>query len=291
MGVDGLVVMRQNAFPASEDGVDRVLHRSCARGRHPDRALYESDAARQRFLDREPRHALARAEHPLHQRCDRRYGPHPHADQPARRQARSVQRLGAHPGVRVSCWAASAGWPGRHASSRRRRPNSTGACNRATCRARSRCSGRCGASTNASANIRWRRASRRRCNCAAMRSAIRSGRSARSVRPPARKSPPRLRDADRALAEARRAAMNATETDAVRELRRELGDRAVRSAPSDIVRFLRDNSWLSPVLAQELERRSESDGAGARRAGRRDAGERGGRRARSRRSRRGIVCR
>lgn len=56
--------------------------------------------------------------------------------------------------------------------------------------------------------------------------------------------------------------MNAVETDAVRELRRELGDRAVRTSPSDIVRFLRDNSWLSPVLAQELERRSASDGAG-----------------------------
>jgi hypothetical protein len=54
---------------------------------------------------------------------------------------------------------------------------------------------------------------------------------------------------------------NATETDAVRELRRALGDRAVRTAAPEIVRFLRDNSWLSPVLAQALEQRTESDGS------------------------------
>jgi len=50
-------------------------------------------------------------------------------------------------------------------------------------------------------------------------------------------------------------------TDAVRELRGELGDRAVRTAAPDIVRFLRDNSWLSPVLAQALERQTAADGS------------------------------
>jgi hypothetical protein len=54
--------------------------------------------------------------------------------------------------------------------------------------------------------------------------------------------------------------MDTIESDALRDLRRELGDAAVRSAAPDIVRFLRDNSWLSPVLAESLEARSESDG-------------------------------
>lgn len=54
--------------------------------------------------------------------------------------------------------------------------------------------------------------------------------------------------------------METVETDALRELRRELGDRAVRSSPAEILRFLRDNSWLSPVHAQALEKRSASGG-------------------------------
>jgi hypothetical protein len=55
--------------------------------------------------------------------------------------------------------------------------------------------------------------------------------------------------------------MNATETAAVRELRGALGAAAVRTSAPEIVRFLRDNSWLSPGLAQALERRNESDGS------------------------------
>src|ERR1700689_1647527 len=63
---------------------------------------------------------------------------------------------------------------------------------------------------------------------------------------------------ERSLSEA---LMNATETEAVRELRSPLGATAVRTSAPEIVRFLRDNSWLSPVLAQALERRNESDGS------------------------------
>jgi len=54
--------------------------------------------------------------------------------------------------------------------------------------------------------------------------------------------------------------MATEQVDAVRELRRELGDRAVRASAADILRFLRDNSWLSPVHAQALEKRSASGG-------------------------------
>ncbi|HEV8020600.1 MAG TPA: FAD-binding protein, partial [Candidatus Lustribacter sp.] len=54
--------------------------------------------------------------------------------------------------------------------------------------------------------------------------------------------------------------MDTIQSDALRDLRRELGDVAVRSSASDIVRFLRDNSWLSPVLAESLEQRNEADG-------------------------------
>jgi FAD/FMN-containing dehydrogenase len=50
------------------------------------------------------------------------------------------------------------------------------------------------------------------------------------------------------------------ESGAVRELRRELGEASVRASAPEIVRFLRDNSWLSPVHQAELERRSETDG-------------------------------
>jgi FAD/FMN-containing dehydrogenase len=48
--------------------------------------------------------------------------------------------------------------------------------------------------------------------------------------------------------------------DPLRELRRTLGERSVRSSATEILRFLRDNSWLSPVHAQSLERRSASGG-------------------------------
>jgi FAD/FMN-containing dehydrogenase len=50
------------------------------------------------------------------------------------------------------------------------------------------------------------------------------------------------------------------ESNALRELRAELGAASVRSKAPEIVRFLRDNSWLSPVHQAELERRSEADG-------------------------------
>jgi hypothetical protein len=51
-------------------------------------------------------------------------------------------------------------------------------------------------------------------------------------------------------------------SDVVRALRAELGDAAVRSAPAEIVRFLRDNSWLSPVHKAALEQRVEAGGRG-----------------------------
>ena len=56
--------------------------------------------------------------------------------------------------------------------------------------------------------------------------------------------------------------MDTLESDALRELRAELGAGAVRSSPADIVRFLRDNSWLSPVHVAALEARTAADGAG-----------------------------
>ncbi|MGA2395090.1 MAG: FAD-binding oxidoreductase [Candidatus Lustribacter sp.] len=56
--------------------------------------------------------------------------------------------------------------------------------------------------------------------------------------------------------------MDTIQTDTVRELRAELGDDAVRSSVTEIVRFLRDNSWLSPVHQAALAARTESDGAG-----------------------------
>lgn len=54
--------------------------------------------------------------------------------------------------------------------------------------------------------------------------------------------------------------METIESGAVRELRQELGDASVRASVPEIVRFLRDNSWLSPVHQAELERRNEADG-------------------------------
>lgn len=56
--------------------------------------------------------------------------------------------------------------------------------------------------------------------------------------------------------------METIESGAVRELREALGPHAVRSAPSEIVRFLRDNSWLSPVHQAALEARTAAGGAG-----------------------------
>ncbi len=54
--------------------------------------------------------------------------------------------------------------------------------------------------------------------------------------------------------------MATTEIDAVRELRKTLGTTAVRSAPAEILRFLRDNSWLSPVHSQAMDKRSADGG-------------------------------
>jgi len=54
--------------------------------------------------------------------------------------------------------------------------------------------------------------------------------------------------------------VSAGTADPVRELRRTLGDASVRASAADILRFLRDNSWLSPVHAQSLERRSATGG-------------------------------
>ena len=56
--------------------------------------------------------------------------------------------------------------------------------------------------------------------------------------------------------------MNATETRSrASTAGARLSAAAVRTSVPEIVRFLRDNSWLSPVLAQALERRNESDGS------------------------------
>jgi hypothetical protein len=48
----------------------------------------------------------------------------------------------------------------------------------------------------------------------------------------------------------------------VRELREALGDEAVCSTSEEIVRLMRDESWLSPVLQREIERRTKEEGAG-----------------------------
>lgn len=55
--------------------------------------------------------------------------------------------------------------------------------------------------------------------------------------------------------------MDTIETDLIRELREALGPDAVRSSSDDIVRMMKDESWLSPVLQRELERRSKTQGA------------------------------
>ena len=56
--------------------------------------------------------------------------------------------------------------------------------------------------------------------------------------------------------------MGDSQTAAVRELREALGDAAVRSSSEEIVRLMRDESWLSPILQRELERRTKQEGAG-----------------------------
>jgi FAD binding domain len=56
--------------------------------------------------------------------------------------------------------------------------------------------------------------------------------------------------------------MNDSQTAAVRELREALGDKAVSSSSEEIVRLMRDGSWLSPVLHREIERRTKEEGAG-----------------------------
>ena len=42
--------------------------------------------------------------------------------------------------------------------------------------------------------------------------------------------------------------MDTIESDLIRELREALGADAVRSSSEDIVRMMKDESWLSPVL-------------------------------------------
>jgi hypothetical protein len=48
----------------------------------------------------------------------------------------------------------------------------------------------------------------------------------------------------------------------VRELRERLGDDAVSSSSQEITRLIRDESWLSPILHREIERRTQERGAG-----------------------------
>jgi len=51
-----------------------------------------------------------------------------------------------------------------------------------------------------------------------------------------------------------------SENDPIHLLRHALGDEAVLTAPQDIVRVLKDQSWLSPVLQQTLDERKETGG-------------------------------
>jgi FAD/FMN-containing dehydrogenase len=53
----------------------------------------------------------------------------------------------------------------------------------------------------------------------------------------------------------------AAESPAIQELCDALGEKAIRRSKEDIVRMLKDNSWLSPVVAEELDRRSEQEGS------------------------------
>ena len=265
LGVDGLVVMRQNAFPASEEGVVDYFTQ-VARAVDVPIVLYTnptllgSDFSID-TLDR----ACARAEHPLHQRRDRRYGPHLDADQPLGRHARSVQRVGAHPGLRLHAGRRRLdGRPGvRHTASRGRAlpPRHLPAIVQGALALQRPLWG---------INECFRKYPLAACIKAALQL---RGYAVGEPIPPQRSLGPAARDeiaaaladADRAMAEAV-SAMDTIETDAVRELRARAGRRTRCARRStEIVRFLRDNSWLSPVLKRP-RRRARIRRCGSRRA-------------------------
>jgi hypothetical protein len=56
--------------------------------------------------------------------------------------------------------------------------------------------------------------------------------------------------------------MDNPQIEVVRELRERLGDHAVSSSSREISRLIRDESWLSPILQREIERRTKERGAG-----------------------------
>jgi FAD/FMN-containing dehydrogenase len=56
--------------------------------------------------------------------------------------------------------------------------------------------------------------------------------------------------------------MDNPQTEVVRELRETLGDAAVSSSSEEILRLMRDESWLSPILQREIERRTKEQGEG-----------------------------
>jgi hypothetical protein len=56
--------------------------------------------------------------------------------------------------------------------------------------------------------------------------------------------------------------MDNPQIEVVRELRETLGDHAVSSSSEEISRLMRDESWLSPILQREIERRTQERGAG-----------------------------
>ena len=56
--------------------------------------------------------------------------------------------------------------------------------------------------------------------------------------------------------------MDNPQIEVVRELRERLGDHAVSSSSQEIARLIRDESWLSPILQSEIERRTKERGAG-----------------------------
>jgi FAD binding domain len=55
--------------------------------------------------------------------------------------------------------------------------------------------------------------------------------------------------------------MSTAETEIVRELREALGTEAVHSSAEEIIKLMQDESWLSPVLQREIERRNQEQGA------------------------------
>jgi FAD binding domain len=55
--------------------------------------------------------------------------------------------------------------------------------------------------------------------------------------------------------------MDNVQSGVVHELRDALGDEAVSASSAEIVRLMRDESWLSPVLHREFERRTREQGA------------------------------